>query len=182
MNPECDRDAGGSSSRFSTNESPLSSRTGVAPASHAPAHHVTVRQCGVIPRCTRAPGPASAVRKPAHLACHMLRTCPVSSMRSSGEYHVSHGREESAAEGRTRASASFMRRFKQKTGVVKAAAPRSRAAVPQGVGRGRRWGRRVSRGGGRVACVGSLSGPRRGCAGAVSSSVGRQSRGSSRGV
>jgi len=139
---------GGSSSRFSTNESPLSSRTGVAPASHAPAHHVTVRQCGVIPRCTRAPGPASAVRKPAHLACHMLRTCPVSSMRSSGEYHVSHGREESAAEGRTRASASFMRRFKQKTGVVQAAAPRSRAAVPQGVGRGRRWGRRVSRGGG----------------------------------
>ena len=173
---------GGSSSRFSTNESPLSSRTGVAPASHAPAHHVTVRQCGVIPRCTRAPGPASAVRKPAHLACHMLRTCPVSSMRSSGEYHVSHGREESAAEGRTRASASFMGRFKQKTGVVQAVAPRSRTAVPQGCAAGGDGGAGGCRRGGEGACVGSLSGPSRGCAGAVSSSIGCQSRGSSRGV
>ena len=156
---------------------------GVAPASpcaRAPRHRSPGR--GVSPRCTRAPGPASAVRKPAHLACHMLRTCPVSSMRSSGEYHVSHGREESAAEGRTRASASFMRRFKQKTGVVQAAAPRSRTAVPQGCAAGGDGGAGGCRRGGEGACAGSLSGPSRGCVGAVSSSIGCQSRGSSRGV
>lgn len=76
--------------------------------SQTPAHHVTVRQCGVISRCTVASGPTSAAIRPAHLACHMLTTCPVNSMRSSGEYHVNYGRSESVVEGRAWARASIM--------------------------------------------------------------------------
>ena len=76
------------------------------PVSHVPRHQVRARHPGSRATCTRGRPPASALSRPAVLAAHMLSTWPVSSMRSSGEYHTSQGRSASAAVGRMPSSGS----------------------------------------------------------------------------